>query len=129
METVYPKSLPKILNAAIVACMLLFIVLISAVPSNGQVIGYRDFSFAGGGPSPTSDKPQNKLWWNDGIWWGCLYNPLTSAYDIYKLDWSSQTWWDMGVTVDTRKDAHMDTLWDGQSLYIVSGSPRLATPC
>ena len=34
--------------------------------------GYLDFSYNGIGfaSSPTGEKPESKLWWNDGFWWG-----------------------------------------------------------
>ncbi len=32
--------------------------------------GYRDFNYGSTVfEAPTADKPQSKLWWNDGIWW------------------------------------------------------------
>jgi hypothetical protein len=36
--------------------------------------GYRDFQFgASCNSTPTGEKPESKLWWNDGFWWndGC----------------------------------------------------------
>ncbi|MBI3978113.1 MAG: hypothetical protein HY331_08005, partial [Chloroflexi bacterium] len=85
--------------------------------------GYRDFSFGIEPGNPTKDKPQSKLWWHDGRWWGSLYRPDNVAYTIHWLDLSTQTWVDTGTVVDTRAGAHMDMLWDAQSqkLYAVSG--------
>jgi hypothetical protein len=31
--------------------------------------GYRDFGF-GSLVAPTGEKPESKLWWNNGSWWG-----------------------------------------------------------
>ena len=45
--------------------------------------GYRDFSFPAGtsGDSmPTGEKPESKLWWNDGLWWGILWSTTGNAY-------------------------------------------------
>ncbi|HEU5103757.1 MAG TPA: hypothetical protein VFU22_32295, partial [Roseiflexaceae bacterium] len=36
--------------------------------STKETNGYSDFSHAGVG-LPTADKPQSKLWYNDGRWW------------------------------------------------------------
>ena len=84
-------------------------------------VGYRDFSYSAPGVSaPTGEKPQSKLWYNDGLWWGVLFNKPTDAYHIYRFDWATQTWSDTGILVDTRDSSKADTLWDGTHLYIVS---------
>jgi hypothetical protein len=44
---------------------------ISVAPAD---IGYRDFQFgASCNSTPTGEKTESKLWWNDGFWWssGC----------------------------------------------------------
>ncbi|MBI3978111.1 MAG: hypothetical protein HY331_07995 [Chloroflexi bacterium] len=84
--------------------------------------GYRDFSFGSRPDLPTSDKPQSKLWWHDGRWWGSLYSAAAAAYTVHWLDLSTQTWVDTGTVVDARATAHMDVLWDGGKLFVVSGS-------
>jgi hypothetical protein len=87
--------------------------------------GYLDFSY----PStpvvvsgPTGEKPESKLWWNDGFWWGSLYKSAAGAYHIYRLNWGTQTWEDTGVALDDRPDSKADTLWDNanQKLYVAS---------
>src|SRR5574342_619410 len=41
--------------------------------------GYRDFNFgAVSSAEPTYGKTESKLWWNDGWWWGYLWNPATN---------------------------------------------------
>jgi hypothetical protein len=84
-------------------------------------IGYKDFSFSGA-TEPTGQKPQSKLWFNDGIWWGVLYTRSKSNFEIYRLNWATQTWSSTGVTVDDRQLSSADVLWDEQSskLYTVS---------
>ena len=54
-------------------------------------VGYLDFSYGGSNAikDPTAEKPESKLWWNDGFWWGSLYNGSASAYHIYRLDWGT----------------------------------------
>jgi len=82
-------------------------------------VGYRDFSYSGTS-SPTGEKPQSKLWYNDGIWWGSLFNTATSDFHIYRFNWSAQTWTDTGTLLDERSKSSADCLWDGTHLYIAS---------
>ena len=79
---------------------------------------------------PTSDKPQSKLWFNDGRWWASLYNEASTRYHIYWLDLSNpldQKWIDTGTDLDTRPQTMADILWDNtaKKLYLVSGGPSL----
>jgi hypothetical protein len=84
--------------------------------------GWSDFSHAGVG-LPTADKPQSKLWYNDGRWWASLYNTSAGRYHIYWLNLITQDWTDTGTDLDTRAQAAADILWDNsvQKLYLVSG--------
>lgn len=85
--------------------------------------GYRDFSYGTtAGSTPTGEKPESKLWWNDGAWWGVLYSVGGQAYRIFEFDVSTQAWTDTGTTVDTRPTSKADALWDQGSgrLYVVS---------
>jgi hypothetical protein len=93
-----------------------------AFGSTPQEAGYADFSHAGVG-LPSSDKPQSKLWYNDGRWWGSLYNKNTSSYRIYWLDLTTQDWKDTLTDLDTRAQTQADILWDNtaKKLYLVSG--------
>jgi hypothetical protein len=85
--------------------------------------GYLDFSYGSTIPNaPTAEKPESKLWWNDGFWWAVMYNTDFEEYRIYRLNWGTQTWEDTGVSVDEREEARADALWDqaNQKLYILS---------
>ena len=85
--------------------------------------GYLDFSYGDViTAAPTGEKPESKLWWNDGIWWGILWNASENTYRIYELDWEAQTWADTGVDADSRPQSKADVLWDqaGSKLYVVS---------
>ena len=84
--------------------------------------GYKGPSFSGVS-APTGEKPQSKLWFNDGIWWGSLFSTGAGAFRIHRLDWATQTWTDTGVLIDTRNDADADVLWDGANLYAVTVVP------
>lgn len=86
-------------------------------------IGYVDFSYGlTTANDPTGEKPESKLWWNDGFWWGSLFHTASNSYHIYRLDWASQTWEDTGVQLDNRPTTKADTLWDNanQKLYVAS---------
>lgn len=75
----------------------------------------------------TGEKPESKLWYHDGRWWGTLFNPAAGAHRIHRLDLATQTWIDDGATVDTRPQSRQDALSVGNQLYLVSrfdGSPR-----
>jgi len=85
--------------------------------------GFRDFSYGTTvNPNPTGEKPESKLWWNDGTWWGSLFNAAAGEYRIYSFDPQTQSWADTGTTLDTRPTAKADALWDEstQRLYVVS---------
>ncbi|WP_169064045.1 hypothetical protein [Geodermatophilus dictyosporus] len=60
------------------------------------------------------------LWFNDGSWWGNLWDTTTSDFHIFRFDASTQTWQDTGVTTETRSGTHHDVLWDGTTLYVAS---------
>jgi PKD repeat protein len=91
--------------------------LISASPGS---IGYQDMSTQGTGGAATGEKPESKLWWNDGSWWGVLFDSASQGYHIFRLDRTQQTWIDTRTVVDNRSKSRADTLWDGQHLYVSS---------
>ena len=96
---------------------------VGAQSSTPVGVGYRDFSYGNTVIStPTGEKPESKLWWNDGSWWGVLYSDSAGAYHIYRLDLATQSWVDTGTAVDDRSSSKADTLWDdsSQKLYVVS---------
>jgi hypothetical protein len=87
-----------------------------------NVSGYLDHSYRDKVlADPTDGRPESKLWWNDGFWWGSLYNP-GGEYQIYRLDWNTQSWVSTGVAIDEREDSRADVLWDSGSkkLYVAS---------
>ncbi|HEU5098809.1 MAG TPA: Ig-like domain-containing protein [Roseiflexaceae bacterium] len=109
-----------ILTAILLAVCLLGQVSPEATLAANPNVGYVDFSFGSApGADPTADKPQSKLWWNDGIWWAVMFNESAGEWHIYQLSWPSQ-WIDTGTLVDTRPTSRADALWDGTKLYIAS---------
>lgn len=109
-----------------VLIVLSLLAVVFAVANAGDpldIAGFLDFSYGlNVKPEPTAEKPESKLWWNDGFWWAILYSDTAGEYRIHRLDWGEQTWEDTGVTVDGREDARADVLWDNnvQKLYVVS---------
>lgn len=97
----------------------------SAAPGD---VGYRGFSYgpgAGSGwvdpdQSPTASKPQSKLWFAQGRWWGVLNDPASNDFRIHSLDPVTQQWTNTGVLVDSRNGSRADAMWDGTHLYVVS---------
>src|SRR5829696_6550392 len=89
-------------------------------PAVGTVgdVGYAGQSFSGVANPPTSDKPQSKLWYNDGRWWATMFHSASSTWHIFRLDRQAEKWIDTGVRVDDRRQTLSDALWDGQKLYI-----------
>ncbi len=83
--------------------------------------GYRDFNFGNTVYfQPTAEKPEHKLWWHDGSWWGVLWSTGSNRYRIHKFNLASQCWTEVGPDVDDRSQTLSDVLWDGTKLYIAS---------
>lgn len=97
-----------------------------AAPAPSAVdAGFRDFPFAADGVrSPTSEKPpQSRLWFNDGAWWGVLFDASTEKFYIYRYEWVAHAWSRTGTVVDDRNSAGADVLWDGTHLYVATAGP------
>jgi PKD repeat protein len=90
-----------------------------SVTSSGS-IGYQDGSTSGAGAAATGEKPESKLWWNDGSWWASMFDAASQSYHIFQLDRSTQAWVDSGTPLDNRPKTRADTLWDGSHLYVAS---------
>ncbi|MCG8604644.1 tandem-95 repeat protein, partial [bacterium] len=136
------KSLSKITHlsnyysALNFVCLLLFFGLSILLPftqsahaqqqctSSPVIVGYSDYDYSGGGVTsePTEEKPESKLWYNDGFWWGVMWEPVNDVYTIHRLDLTNQCWAHVGPNVDDRARSSHDALWDesSQKLYIAS---------
>jgi hypothetical protein len=118
----------------LLAMVLAMVCAVTAVPAGAATgdIGYQGPSFTGVSSPPTSDKPQSKLWYNDGRWWATMFDSASKNWHIFRLERSTQTWVDTGTMVDNRPQTLSDALWDGKKLYVASqwvttsseGSPR-----
>ena len=83
-----------------------------------------DIGFSGPSFEPSAaasgDKPQSKLWFNDGSWWSVIYMAEVQAIVLAELDSGSQQWRATPNVVDERVDARADVLWDGSQLHVMS---------
>jgi PKD repeat protein len=91
-----------------------------SVNSASPDTGYEGGSTSGAGNAATGEKPESKLWWNDGSWWASMLHATSQTYHIFRLDRSSQTWVDTGTPIDNRPKSRSDALWDGSRLYVAS---------
>ena len=114
---------PLLLAVLVLAAVVAYA---GAAPAADDV-GYRDFSYdAVGTVAPTGEKPQSKLWFNDGTWWGSLFNRSAEEYHIYRYDRATHFWNDTGTLVDERNSSKADVLWDGSHLYVATAAPTSA---
>jgi hypothetical protein len=104
---------------ALVLALVALLVPVAALAQTPVTTGYRDLSYGTTATTtPTGEKPESKLWWNDGFWWGSLCSSTDSSYHIFRLDLATQIWVDTGTQLDQRPSSKADTLWDGQKLYV-----------
>ncbi|MGZ8527294.1 MAG: hypothetical protein ACXWWR_00735, partial [Candidatus Limnocylindrales bacterium] len=83
-------------------------------------LGHKDGPYVNGSGGISGSKPESKLWWNDGLWWGSLWDDATQDFWIYKLDPGTDNWVKTAARLDDRKGTRADTLWDGTKLYVAS---------
>jgi trimeric autotransporter adhesin len=111
-------------QSRLVAVLGLLIIIGSALPMAALAapgdIGHEGPSFDGASGAATGSKPESKLWWNDGIWWGSLWDTDTLTFHIHRLDLATSSWVDTGIPLDNRPGTRADTLWDGTKLYVAS---------
>jgi hypothetical protein len=69
--------------------------------------------------SPTTSKPESKLWFRDGFWWAIMFDQ-SSVYRIFRLNLRSQHWVNTGVAVDPRNSTRQDVLSIGNTLLVAS---------
>jgi hypothetical protein len=83
-------------------------------------VGVQDFSHTGTG-TPTGTKRQtNALWFNDGIWWGNLWDTASSDFHIFRFNAATNSWVNTGVATETQANTHHNVLWDGTTLFVAS---------
>jgi hypothetical protein len=94
-----------------------------AAESTNTPMTYQGFTYPTTVTAPSQDKPQSKLWFKDGSWWGLLISSqlATPAITIHEL-MPNHTWRDTGVVTDTRVTSTADALVVGNTLYMATRS-------
>jgi LGFP repeat len=95
------------------------VVPVSASADTGDV-GVQDMSHSGTGTPTGTKRATSVLWFNDGSWWGNLWDSASSDFHIFRFNATTSSWVDTGVATESRADTHHDVLWDGKTLYVAS---------
>ena len=69
-----------------VAGSLALTLLPAAHASTPVTHGYRDHKYTQPGVTePTGEKPESKLWYNDGFWWASMFYPTVSSGENFAV--------------------------------------------
>lgn len=113
----------RVLVYSLVAGLLaLSTVMPATVSADAGDVGVEGPSYTGASANPTGEKPESKTWFNDGSWWGSLWDTASLRYEIFKFNPSTNpaSWTSTNIPLDTRSNSRADTLWDGSTLYVAS---------
>ncbi|HET6921116.1 MAG TPA: hypothetical protein VFI46_16880, partial [Jiangellaceae bacterium] len=103
---------------------LLLVAGVLTVPTAAQAapgdVGVEAFSHTGTSTPTGTKRAESVLWFNDGLWWGNLWDTRTGDFHIFRFDATARTWVDTGVATETRANTHHDVLWDGTTLSVAS---------
>lgn len=120
-------SVAQFIIITVLGCLLGVSEVVHAQPVDAGFRGPAFPSGIGGDEEVTAEKPESKLWWNDGSWWGGLWSSAAGTYRIYRLDMATQQWVDTGTALDPRSGTKMDVFWDDKpvnptdrKLYVAS---------
>jgi hypothetical protein len=113
------KTLRRLSQLAVLSLVVAGGLVGTSTGAQAATVGTPSITYSGVSNPPTADKPQSKLWWNDGSWWANMWK-TGSGWSIYRLDRGTASWVDTGVRSDSRGTTSSDTLWDGTHLYIAS---------
>ena len=69
-----------------------------SAPLLAQDVGFEGPSFPVAVTTPTESKPESKLWFHDGFWWGCLWS--ANAYRIHRINFFNHAWVDTGAVIE-----------------------------
>jgi hypothetical protein len=109
---------PRLVAAALLAASVLIVP--TAAQADPGDVGSVGPSHAGTGTPTGTKRAESVLWFNDGYWWGNLWDTDTSDFHIFRFEAATNEWVDTGVTTETRANTHHDVLWDGTTLYVAS---------
>jgi hypothetical protein len=83
---------------------------------------YAGFGAESAGGAITGQKPESKLWYQDGSWWAAMLSPSAGgAHHMYRL--TAGGWTDTGIEIDSRPATKEDVLSLDSTLYVLSRSP------
>jgi hypothetical protein len=107
-------------SVLVLAASMLVAIATLSVPLAALAVSFQGPAFPAGVTAPTGEKPESKLWFNDGSWWASMITTASGTYHIFRLD--GQTWTDTGVQIDERTGSKADVLWDEGTgkLYVAS---------
>ncbi|WP_083510348.1 Ig-like domain-containing protein [Pseudarthrobacter sulfonivorans] len=111
--------LHALLTALLLALGGVLVVPVAASAAPGDV-GVEGPSHSGTGTPTGSKRATSGLWFNDGLWWGNLWDTASSDFHIFRFNAASSSWVDTGVATDPRANTHHDVLWDGTTLFVAS---------
>jgi hypothetical protein len=109
----------RALGAAALLVATVLAIPIAAQGAPGDV-GSEGPSHTGTSTPTGAKRAESVLWFNDGSWWGNLWDTSTQDFHIFRFDEPRGLWVDTGVTTETRANTHHDVLWDGNTLYVAS---------
>jgi hypothetical protein len=111
--------LHALLTALLLALAGVLVAPATAAAAEGDV-GVEGRSHSGTGTPTGTKRSTSALWFNDGSWWGNLWDTTTSDFHIFRFNAATNAWVDTGVATDTRANTHHDVLWDGTTLHVAS---------
>ncbi|WP_210412371.1 Ig-like domain-containing protein [Pseudarthrobacter sp. NIBRBAC000502772] len=111
--------LPALLTALLLALCGVLVVPVTASAAPGDV-GVEGPSHSGTGTPTGTKRAESALWFNDGLWWGNLWDTASSDFHIFRFNAATSSWVNTGVATETRANTHHDVLWDGTTLYVAS---------
>ncbi|MHA7297346.1 hypothetical protein [Pseudarthrobacter sp. MDT3-1] len=111
--------LHALLTALLLALGSVLVVPVAASAAEGDV-GVEGPSHSGTGTPTGTKRATSSLWFNDGLWWGNLWDTASSDFHIFRFNAATSSWVDTGVATDKRASTHHDVLWDGTTLYVAS---------
>jgi PKD repeat protein len=116
--------LPRHLRLFAVATALLLGIGLAPVPAASAAtgdVGVQGAAYSGV-TAPTGEKPESKLWFNDGRWWATMFDTASGTWRIFYLNRSAspEVWVNTGTVTDPRPNTLSDVLWSGGKLYVAS---------
>jgi hypothetical protein len=114
------RARSTLIVVVLMAGMLLPLQPLSRARADAAAAGFRDFAYGSSVSAPTGQKPESKLWFADGSWWGGLWNKAAGQWQIHRFDPTTQSWTPTGTRLDPRRTTQADYMWAAGKLYVVS---------